>query len=132
MVAIVALAANDPQPERSGSYEFSGFPLEGTVWHGRFIPEENAWVRFEPNGVLWWKHKSGSFRNGSWKQTGNRVWFQTMGHYAEFNGEIQGNRLVGSAHNVANNNWKWELDRRAPSEAPVDPPPLIPRREKEN
>lgn len=114
-------ASDSPDSSRDGSYQFEGNArIEGTVWEGRLIPEANMIVRFEKGGVLAYNYGNFTHRTGSWKQTGNKVYIETNGKYAEYDAVIQGGRMIGSAHNVAKNSWKWEMERRPASAMPAD------------
>lgn len=122
-----ATAANDsPLAGRDGSFQFERWSIEGTAWEGKFIPDINAVVYFEKGGGLRWSHSGQVYRTGSWKQTGNSVYFETMNHYAEFRGVVQGDRICGKADNVTKMNWTWDLRKRpVPAQGP-EALPLVP------
>jgi hypothetical protein len=113
LVLVGAAAANDnPLGGRDGSFQYERISIEGTAWEGKFIPDINAVVYFEKGGGLRWSHGGVVFRTGSWKQMGNNIHFETMNHYAEFRGVVQGDRIFGKADNVTKMNWTWDLRRR--------------------
>jgi hypothetical protein len=105
------VSSDDSVPERSGNYEFSHeTKVEGTTWEGRsnlgvFI------VRFERGGVLSYTSPGGTYRNGTWRQLGNVIYLEMNNHYADYRGEIRGDRLVGEASNKVGAHWKWDVKR---------------------
>ena len=78
--------------------------------------------RFERGGVLGYESRSGTFRNGTWKQKGNVVYLEMNNHYADYRGEIRGDRIIGDASNVKGMKWKWDVKRAGPiiSKAGID------------
>jgi hypothetical protein len=122
--ARTAAGADDPIPGRDGQYEFAGRSVEGTVWKGECSDEPNVVfiARFERGGVLCYTCRSGTYRNGTWKQDGASIYMETNNRYAEFRGVLRGDRITGEAANVAGLKWKWEVKSAGPIAAEPQPP----------
>jgi hypothetical protein len=123
LVAPATATDDDSLPGRDGQYQFDALNLEGTVWQGRLIPEAEMIIRFEHDGVLYYKYVNGPTmsRAGSWKQTGSGVYLETNNKYAEYQAVIRGDRLIGEAHNIRPFQWKWEMKRVPASTLKHDP-----------
>jgi hypothetical protein len=124
---VVLLAALSPAssgdevlPGRDGNYQLEGVNVEGTTWEGQtdfgvFV------VRFERGGVLSYTSRTGTHRNGTWQQKGSVILLQMNNHYADYRGEIRGDRITGDAKNVTGTTWRWEVKRAGPiSKADID------------
>ena len=115
LLATLAPAAPSDEgvPGRDGSYELAGSNVEGTMWEGNtdrgvFI------VRFERGGMLCYTSPSGTFRNGTWTQNGNVILLEMNGHYADYRGEMRGDRILGEASNKPGMKWNWNVKRKGP------------------
>src|SRR5256885_12258780 len=86
-------SGDEPLPGRDGQYQVEGLALEETVWEGRLIPESDVVIRLERGGVLWYRYGNTTYRNGTWKQTGDSIYIETNQHYAEFRAVVRGDRL---------------------------------------
>jgi hypothetical protein len=86
--------------------------VEGTVWSGIDSGGERWTFRFLKGGILDYTVPSGTYRNGTWKQTGASIYLETNRKYAEFRGAIKGNEIVGKASNRAGKNWTWKVKKQ--------------------
>ena len=121
-----AASGDDALPGRGGDYEFAGTEnVEGTVWKGETRPGQIFIVRFERGGILSYTSPSGTWRNGTWKQTGNAIYLEMNQKYAEYRGVMRGDRITGEAGNVANANWTCDV-KRAGLIGSEKTPPLAP------
>jgi hypothetical protein len=136
LLALVSLgpaaSGDDVLPGRGGDYEFAGTEnVEGTVWKGETRPGQIFIVRFERGGILCYTSPSGTWRNGTWKQTGNAIYLEMNQKYAEYRGVMRGDRITGEAGNRVNDQWTWDVKRvgmigseKTPPLAPDVSPPL--------
>jgi hypothetical protein len=128
-----AASGDDALPGRGGDYQFAGTAsVEGTVWKGETGPGHQIFiVRFERGGTLCYTSPSGTWRNGTWKQTGNAIYLEMNKRYAEYRGVMRGDRITGEGGNIANMQWTWEVkragtlasDKTPPLPADISPPP---------
>jgi hypothetical protein len=121
LLAAFCIAAGDEGvPGRDANYAVVGSNVEGTEWEGKtdfgvFI------LRFERGGVLEYTSRNGRHRNGTWKQQGNVVYLEMNNHFADYRGEIRGDRIIGDAKNVNGTTWKWNVKRgRTTSKVEID------------
>lgn len=77
--------------------------LAGTTWVGNGIVATPTTYTFEPGGVLAYSYNNRRYRNGTWKQTGNQVYWEANGKFCEFDGTFEGNRMTGRVWNVRGN-----------------------------
>jgi hypothetical protein len=90
----------------------SGAPrVEGTTWSGTDGDGPMTFT-FEPGGVLRYTYQAGTFRNGTWKQTGRSVYIEMNNKFAERRGTLRGNRLTGDAWNVQGLKWSFDVSRK--------------------
>src|SRR4051812_27744672 len=85
-----------PRRDRSASRPVL---VEGTSWSGKDSQGKPYTFRFLPGGHLDYTSPTGTFRNGTWSQTGDAVYMETNQRYWEFNGTVRGDSLVGNAVN---------------------------------
>lgn len=85
--------------------------VAGTTWEGpESTGERTSWT-FEEDGMLSYKTRNGSYRNGTWTQTGNAIYFETNKRYAEYQGEFRGDIMQGRASNITKKNWTWQAKK---------------------
>lgn len=82
--------------------------LAGTTWSGPDSDGDDYVYTFEMDGTLSYKSPTGSYKNGTWKQFGNAVYFETNNRYSEHLGEISGKTMKGRAWNTASHAWTWK------------------------
>jgi DNA-binding helix-hairpin-helix protein with protein kinase domain len=86
-------------------------PLAGTVWKGFDSMGKAVTFRFLRDGTLDYTTPSGTFQNGTWKQTGGKVYIEMNQRYAEYTGVIRNTRINGEAKNVTGLRWTWNVQR---------------------
>jgi hypothetical protein len=87
--------------------------IEGTEWSA---PADGAGVTnvtyfFERGGILVYRYNGRTFRNGTWRQEGNRVYFECNQKYRECRAALRGDRIEGDSWNVAGARWQTNLGR---------------------
>jgi hypothetical protein len=95
-----------PRPAKPGPIS-----VEGTSWSGTDSEGSRYTFRFLPGGVLDYTSPTGTFRNGSWKQTGETLYMETNNRYWELSGVIKGDSLQGKATNVRGGTWTYQLKK---------------------
>jgi hypothetical protein len=82
--------------------------LAGTTWAGPETDGEFTTYTFEQDGTLAYKYSNGHYRNGTWRQSGNTIYFEMNKRYAEYQGEISGDTMKGRAWNITKKKWMWQ------------------------
>src|SRR5262245_37652684 len=87
--------------------------LIGTCWAttSRGRDAEHYVFRYLAGGELNYTSPSGTFQNGTWWQAGPVVLMETNCHYADYVGLVLGDRILGSASNIAGAKWRWDVTR---------------------
>ena len=87
--------------------------VAGTVWEGDDGPiAPDISIQFEAGGVLSYSRNGASFRNGTWKQTGDSVYFEMNDKFQECQATIRGDRIEGDSWNVSGEKWKTSLRKK--------------------
>src|SRR5947209_2789460 len=88
--------------------------VEGTVWQSRAEGPGRADLtyKFEPGGVLVYSYNGTTYRNGTWEQTGDRLYFEMNKKYCECRATIHGDRIEGQSWNKAGARWPTVMVRR--------------------
>jgi len=81
--------------------------IAGTRWAGADSDGDHYVYTFRPDGSLHYQSPSGFWKNGTWKQDGDRIYMETNKRFAEYTGVIRGNRMEGKAWNIKNHRWTW-------------------------
>ncbi|HET6574445.1 MAG TPA: hypothetical protein VFG68_12630 [Fimbriiglobus sp.] len=84
--------------------------LEGTTWSGDGVTAPTTYT-FAKGGVLVYTYLGNTYSNGTWKQTGAKVYWETNNRFAEFEGTVSGAVMAGEAWNVAGGRWKLKMKR---------------------
>jgi hypothetical protein len=84
--------------------------LAGTVWVGP-DGEYVTTMRFERGGVLAYAYDNRSYRNGKWKQTGKKLYFEMNDKYRECEATIDGDTIRGRSWNKTDKKWTTTLYR---------------------
>jgi hypothetical protein len=92
--------------------------VEGTSWSGTSSDGDRYTFRFEKGGILGYTSPTGTYRNGTWRQTGAGLYMETNMRYWEFHGTIKGDRLPRRATNVRAGQWTYDLKRDTPGSQP--------------
>jgi hypothetical protein len=102
LVALVAfgsaprVAADDEKPPS----------VEGTEWVGPDLPEQFVTTyRFEKGGKLVYHYNGTTYDNGTWKQDGDKVYFEVNDKYREAKLKIKGDTLSGDSWNTTGKKW---------------------------
>jgi hypothetical protein len=90
--------------------------LVGTAWTGNSFEKQTMTFEFGPGGQVTAMYNGAPVKAASWKQDGDKIWFELNNKYCEFDGKIVGDRIEGQCHNVAGTRWdvvltKWIRDR---------------------
>jgi len=86
--------------------------LAGTTWGGQDGANKTTF-QFETDGVLKYGYGERDYKNGTWKQTGDEIYFETNNKVSEFKGIIKGNRIEGDRWNAQGTKWKLVLTKQA-------------------
>lgn len=86
--------------------------IAGTEWVGEdTVDNLITTYRFEKGGKLAYHYNGQHYRNGTWKQTGAKVYFEINGQFREFDGKVSGDLLEGKSWNVKDRKWQTKLYR---------------------
>jgi hypothetical protein len=98
-----ALSASVPAPEPVRTVSLIP-KLEGTTWSGDGVVAPTTYF-FDKNGVLQYSYNGNTYRNGTWKQEGESLYWESNQKYCEFKGKIEAAEIVGNAWNVRGGKW---------------------------
>jgi hypothetical protein len=105
-----AVAGDETVPGRDENYEFAGpRDLAGTVWKGDMTPNGFLVVRFERDGTVCYTYTGGTWRNGHWKQDGDRLHMVIGSAHVKFDAVIRGDRMAGGGINDAQDRRRLDL-----------------------
>ena len=109
IVVILALAAYGapalkPPPNKTT-------PLAGTTWVGNTAEGWEMTVEFIGDGTMNVSYKETKFKTASWKQDGDKIYWEMNKKYCEFNGKITDKTIEGESHNVTGKKWETKLTR---------------------
>lgn len=112
LVPVVSIASV-PSPSPKETRLLPLIPLMGTTWvgHSDAVDAEMT-VRFEPGGVLEYRYRSQTFRNGTWTQKGEEVYFETNKKYWEFKGRMKGRVITGRSWNCQGGRWDLTIEHQ--------------------
>jgi hypothetical protein len=85
----------------------SAINVAGTTWVGTDSVNNYYEYSFQTDGALYYKSPSGFWMNGTWKQDGGSIYFETNNKYSEYQGRISGTHMQGDAWNVKDRKWTW-------------------------
>jgi hypothetical protein len=95
-----AASGDDAPPGRDGKYEFAGpSDLAGTMWKGDMNPEGSLVVRFERDGTVCYTYSGGNWRNGHWKQDGDKLHMVIGRAMVTFRAVIRDDNITGAEVN---------------------------------
>lgn len=87
--------------------------VAGTTWAGTDSDGAYYEFMFQASGALHYKSPTGVFKNGTWTQTGEKIYFEMNDKYSEYRGTIAGDTMAGKASNTAGRKWTWVVKRKS-------------------
>ena len=84
--------------------------LEGTTWSGDGVVAPTVYV-FEKGGGLTFSYQTVTHKTGSWKQDGNKIYWETCDRYCEFDGTFENGVMTGKAHNKPGGKWDLKMTK---------------------
>jgi hypothetical protein len=103
-IPVLAAPALKPRPDKA-------IPLAGTTWTGQTAEGWEMTIEFVADGSMNVSYKQTSFNRASWKQEGDKIYYEMNTKYCEFDGKLKGNTIEGDSHNVAGKKWSTKLTR---------------------
>lgn len=88
--------------------------VEGTTWEGKGPTDDFTVYTFEKGGVLCYSYNKATYRNGTWKQEGDKVYFETNNRFLEFQGTVKRDELSGRWWNVRDAKGELRLKPKSP------------------
>lgn len=111
-VGAVALAAPARLPYEPAPAAPSAMSLVGTTWVGPDTVHGGDWTAvFEPGGILYYSYVNGTYRNATWKQEGDVLYFEINKGFCENKCIIRGDVIEGDSWNIKGTRWKTYLTR---------------------
>jgi hypothetical protein len=107
IIAVPAWAAPRLKPEKNKDV----LPIAGSRWFGRTAEGVDMTIDFTSDGKLTVAYSGRSFNTASWRQEGEKIYYEMNNRYCEFDGKLSGDTIVGSTHNVAGKTWETQLTR---------------------
>lgn len=86
-------------------------PLVGTSWAGKTAEGWDMTIDFAADGKMTVSYNKASYTTASWKQDGDKVYYEMNNRYCEFNGKLAGDTIDGESHNVRGRKWSTTLTR---------------------
>ena len=86
-------------------------PLAGTSWAGKTAEGWDMTIDFAADGKMTVSYNKASYTSASWKQDGDRVYYEMNNRYREFNGKLAGDTIDGESQNVRGRKWSTTLTR---------------------
>ena len=85
--------------------------VEGAAWVGVDMPGGSVviTIHFEKGSTLAYSYNGASYRNGTWRQDGDHIYFEMNNKYRETRAILRGDRIVGDSWNVVGNKWKTDI-----------------------
>ncbi len=101
LVALPLSAA--PVPKAKGKAP----DVAGTKWVATDADRDGDVIAytFEAGGKLVYSYGGKTYDNGTWKQDGDDLTWETNGHYADYTLAFKEGQFVGSAKNVNGKSW---------------------------
>lgn len=103
-MALLASAASTSEPPLFTANQQT-HDLAGTVWIGDDGPVGRVQFKFERSGILEYSYNGRTYRNGTWRQTGGRLYFEMNQKYRECKGVVLGSTIRGESWNKAGQKW---------------------------
>ena len=106
LLALLTSAVAAPVPKEILKSE----NLEGTTWSGDGVVAPTVYT-LNKGGGLTYSYGGATHTVGTWKQDGNKIYWETNNRYCEFDGTFANGTITGKAHNVANGNWDLKMTK---------------------
>jgi len=108
VVAVGGLAVAAPRlkPEKKDAP-----PLAATSWAGKTAEGWDMTIDFLPEGKMTVSYNGASYDKASWKQDGDKVYYEMNDKYCEFDGKFAGDAIEGETRNVRGKRWTTSLTR---------------------
>jgi hypothetical protein len=106
LVAVPVLAAPRLKPEKKDAPS-----LAGTSWAGKTAEGWDMTIDFAAEGKMTVSYNGASYNRASWRQDGDRVYYEMNDRYCEFNGKFVGDAIDGDTQNVRGRTWSTRLTR---------------------
>lgn len=68
-------------------------------------------TQFREDGVMVYAYEGTTYDNGKWSLDGGRLHFDTNDHYADYDGDFDGDHASGAMKNTAGDTGAWTLER---------------------
>src|SRR5947209_5944369 len=94
LVAVPVVAAPRLKPEKKVP------SIAGTSWAGVTAEGDAMTIDFAADGAMTVSYNGTSFNRASWKQDGDKIYWEMNDRYCEFNGKLSGDTITGDSHNV--------------------------------
>ena len=80
-------------------------PVAGAVWEGEGVVARTVY-EFHRDGRMTLTYGGRTYANcGTWKRTGNQIYWETNNQFCEFEGTLDGTTLRGKAWNKPGGTW---------------------------
>jgi hypothetical protein len=86
-------------------------PLAGTSWAGKTAEGWDMTIDFAADGAMTVSYNGSSYNRASWKQDGDKIYYEMNDRYCEFEGKLAGDAIEGETHNVVGKQWTTRLTR---------------------
>jgi hypothetical protein len=88
--------------------------LAGTSWVGKTAEGWDMTLDFAAGGAMTVSYNKTTFNKASWRQEGDKVYYEMNDRYCQFEGTFVGEAIEGQSHNVAGRRWDTRLTRLKP------------------
>ena len=114
---LVGVLAAPAAPVPKALKKKGGPDVTGTIW----VSDENeaqlgvVEYTFQEDGKISWRRQGGNqvWTTGSWKQDGDKLWWELNQKYVEYNTTFADGRFEGGALNVRSVKWAINLKPKA-------------------
>ncbi len=106
LFAISAFASAAPVPKELLKVQ----NLEGTTWSGDGVVAPTVYT-FDKGGGLTFSYSGTTHTTGSWKQDGDKIYWETCDRYCEFHGTFAKGAMSGKAHNKPGGHWELRMTK---------------------
>src|SRR5438067_2493727 len=114
LLLCVASAWSAPVPFPKPKKKPAVVAVAGTTWIGDGFDATPTTYTFNKDGTLTYSHSGSSYGNSHWKQTGEKIYWEHNKRFAEFDGVITGDEIVGRVWNVRGKSANLRIKRQTP------------------